>query len=189
LTASVESTQTLLNRLHGGDRQAVETLLERSVGPLQRWARGRLPAWARDLLETDDLVQETVLRTLGRLDRFEAERSGAFLAYLRTAVANRIRDEMRRVGRKPLRAETFGHLADPAPSPVETVLGKESFRRLERALDRLADDDRELVVARVELRCSYRQIADMLGKPSEDAARMAVRRAVLRLAEEMAHDE
>lgn len=54
-----------------------------------------------------------------------------------------------------------------------------------RALAALADDERALVVARVELGYSYEQIAVALEKPSADAARMAVGRAVVRPAEGM----
>jgi RNA polymerase sigma-70 factor (ECF subfamily) len=52
-------------------------------------------------------------------------------------------------------------------------------------LSRLRPDDREVVIARVEMDMSYEEIAQLLGKPSADAARMAVHRALLRLAVEM----
>ena len=58
-----ESTFHLLDRARAGDQEALERLFERHVKPLQRWARGRLPRWARDLADTDDLVQDTLLRT------------------------------------------------------------------------------------------------------------------------------
>lgn len=187
--AGAESTQALLRRAVEGDGTARDEVFRRSIPPLQRWARGRLPFWARDLLETDDLVQETVIRSLGTIQRFEPEKTGAFFSYLRTAVTNRIRDEIRRVARRPPTAETLGRLRDPSPSPIETVLGKESFQRFESALARLPSQDRELVVLRVELRLSYQEIAEVAGKPSADAARMAVKRSILRLAREMARDE
>src|SRR5262245_24680381 len=59
-----ESTLDLLARMKAGDRQALEQIFERCLPPLRRWARGRLPRYARDLLETEDLVQETVLHAL-----------------------------------------------------------------------------------------------------------------------------
>ena len=63
-----------------------------------------------------------------------------------------------------------------------------SAERYERALERLKPASREAVVARVEMGFSYRQVATELGKPSPDAARMAVSRALAQLAREMAGD-
>src|SRR5258708_26804587 len=68
---SLESSLTLLTRAKAGDRDALETLLERYRPRLRRWAHRRLPAWARDLTDTDDLVQETMVKTIRNLDRFD----------------------------------------------------------------------------------------------------------------------
>ena len=84
-----ESTFTLLDRARKGDDWALEELFHRHLGPLQRWARGRLPNWARDLSDTDDLVQDTLLRTFKRLDCFDPRGVGALQAYLRHAIVNR----------------------------------------------------------------------------------------------------
>lgn len=96
-----ESTLHLIDRARAGDREAVERLFARHLRPLQRWASGRLPQWARDLTDTDDLVQDTLLRTFRRIDAFEVRGTGALQAYLRQAVVNRVRDELRRKGRRP----------------------------------------------------------------------------------------
>ena len=186
---SLESTEALLGRVADGDAEALDRLYGRYLTPLQAWARGRLPRWARDLLETDDLVQETLLRTLRSVDHFDPEHSGAFQAYLRHGVLNRIRDEMRRVGRRPHREgwaeDRIGEPADHAPTPVEEAIGRETMQRYEGALLRLSPADREAVIARIELGFSYAEVAEAVGKASPDAARMAVKRALVRLAEEM----
>ena len=75
---------------------------------------------------------------------------------------------------------------DPRPSPLEDAIGGEILGRYEEALERLKPGDREAILARVELGLSYQEVARALGKPSTDAARMAVSRALLRLAKEMA---
>src|SRR5881227_2636184 len=98
---SDEPTLELVVRARGGDRPAMEALLERCLPPLKRWAHGRLPAAARGNLDTGDLVQEAALHVLGCLDRFEPRHVGAMQAYLRQSVINRIRDEIRRIGRQP----------------------------------------------------------------------------------------
>ena len=58
---AADTTARLLARAKGGDAEALDELFSREVPPLSRWARGRLPGWARDLADTHDLVQETVL--------------------------------------------------------------------------------------------------------------------------------
>ena len=91
-----ESTFSLIERARAGDEEALERLFAKHLKPLQRWASGRLPKWARDLADTDDLVQDTLLRTFKKIDSFEPRRVGALQAYLRSAVLNRLRDELRR---------------------------------------------------------------------------------------------
>jgi RNA polymerase sigma factor (sigma-70 family) len=171
--------------VRAGDSHAMETLFERAVPPLRRWARGRLPRWARDLSETQDLVQEVVLSTLRRLSTFQAGDEGAFFGYLRTAIDNRIRDEIRRVGRRPVPDVLDDAHPDVAPSPLEHAIGREGLERYEGALAKLKPHEREAIVARMELQQSYTEVAQTLGKDNANAARMAVKRAIERLIEAM----
>jgi RNA polymerase sigma-70 factor (ECF subfamily) len=179
------NTIELLERFKKGDEEAVSLLVERSIPPLQRWARGRLPQWARSLAETQDLVQNAVLRSLPHLKTFEAKHPGALQAYLRQAVNNHIRDEIRKVKGRPQPVELADDQPDKGPSPLERAIGQESLERYEAALEALRPVDREAIIARVELQQSYDEIALALGKPSADAARMAVVRALRNLLKEM----
>lgn len=179
---AVQSTLSLLDEAKAGNDYAIELLYQRYLPALQRWARGRLPRWARGLNDTDDIVQDTLLRTLHRLDDFEYLRTGAFLSYLRQGVLNRVRDEIRRAGRRPPSLESPSGLPTYDPSPIEDLIGTETLERYEAALAQLKPADREAAIARIELELDYRQIALLLGKPSPDAARMAVSRALVRLA-------
>lgn len=181
-----ESTFNLISRARAGDQAALERLFDRHLTPLRRWARGRLPRWARDLADTDDLVQETLLQTFKRIDGFEPRRVGALQAYLRQAVLNRIRDELRRKGRRPDAAELDGLEADQTQSPLEQAIGQEAVERYERALSRLRPEEQEAVIGRVEMGFTYEELAEALGKSTPDAARKAAERALVRLAEEMA---
>jgi RNA polymerase sigma factor (sigma-70 family) len=186
--ASLDTTHELLARARAGDERSMEALFARCLPALRRWARGRLPRYARDLSDTQDIVQETVLHTLNRLDAFEPRHQGALQAYLREAVANRIRDQIRRVQRRPSPVELVDAHADAAPSPLEHAIGREGIERYEAALHRLKPSDREAIVARIELQQSYEEVAIALGKPNANAARVAVTRALARLVEEMGHE-
>src|SRR5882672_6022907 len=144
---SDEPTIELVVRAQGGDRTAVEALLERCLPPLKRWAHGRLPAHARGTIDTGDLVQGAALHVLARLDKFEPRHVGAMQAYLRMSVINRIRDEIRRVGRRPEAVELSEDTPGDATSPLEAVIREEAYERYRAALDKLRTRDRDMVVA------------------------------------------
>jgi RNA polymerase sigma-70 factor (ECF subfamily) len=180
-----ESTLSLLARAREGDESALNELFTRYGPPLRRWASGRLPRWARDLADTPDLVQETLLQTFRNIEGFEHRGDGALQAYLRQAVMNRIRDELRKAQHRPATTELDPELPDDGASPLDAAIGAEAVDRYEAGLEALSPSERELVIARVELGLTYSDIAAATGRPSANAARMAVVRALLRLAEEM----
>lgn len=184
-TVNLESTFVLIHRARAGDQDALDRLFARHLKPLQRWASGRLPRWARDMASTDDLVQETLLQTFKRIEDFEPRGVGALQAYLRQAVLNRVRDELRRRGRKPQSVELDDLDVAGDSSPLEEAIGHEAVEHYERALERLRPEERDAIIARVELGLSYEELAEALGKPTPDAARKAAQRALVRLAEEM----
>jgi RNA polymerase sigma factor (sigma-70 family) len=187
-TKGTESTVYLLERFRAGDTGALNRLFERYVPRLRRWAGGRLPSWARGIADTQDLVQEAAIQTFRNMEGFEYRGEGAFQAYLRQAVMNRIRDEVRRSMRSPAATDVSTGLIDAAPSPLDLAVGAELLDAYEAALDRLTASEREAIIGRIELGLTYPELASAMGKPGPDAARMAVVRALVRLAEEMGRD-
>jgi RNA polymerase sigma-70 factor (ECF subfamily) len=185
---SLIETRELLRLAKEGDSQALDQLMSRYVPRLRRWATGRLPLYARSLLDTPDLVQETMLRVLGRLEQIEVRGPGGFQAYVRQAVLNRIRDEMTWARRRPGPDGVPEDLRDRGPSPLEHVIGVEAVERYERAFANLDEEDRRLIHLRIELDYDYAAIAEMTGRRTRDAARMSVQRALSRLAEAMGHE-
>ena len=137
------------------------------------------------MADTDDLVQNTLIRALDNVNQFEPRHEGAFLAYLRTILLNQVRDEIRRVNRMPGRERLDEGLRDASPSPVEEAIGGEALARYEAALSRLAADQREAVVLRVELGLSYPEVAEAMDRPSANSARLLVTRALVHLAKAM----
>jgi RNA polymerase sigma factor (sigma-70 family) len=180
----LETTVDLLDRMRRGDRDALDRLFERCLPALRRWARGRLPAAARGALDTQDLVQDTVLNSLRRLDQFESRHEGALQAYLRQAVLNRIRDEARKYSRRPAATELTDSQPSDSASPLDIAIGREGVARYEAALQKLRPGDREAIVGRLELQYDYKELAVLLGKPNANAARVAVTRALARLMEQ-----
>jgi RNA polymerase sigma factor (sigma-70 family) len=180
---SAERTQELLRRAQAGDEFALDELFNRYRPRLQRWATGRLPHYARQLVDTQDIVQEVLISAFRHIDGFEPRHGEAFQAYVRKALFNRIKDEIRR--KAISKAGMLEEPVDPGPSPVEVAIGHELYARYEAAFDRLKPDDQQAIFLRIELDLSMKEVAEIMQKPSTDAARMAVSRALLRLAEEL----
>ncbi len=171
---------TLLARAQAGDRAALDLLMERYRPRLRRWAHHRLPHWARDLADTDDLVQDTLLSTVRNLKGFSPEHADGFQNYVRTAIANAVRNHVRRARRRIIADLDSGIPADEL-SPLEHAVGRQRMARYEAALAQLEPDERDAVVARFEFGFTHLELAAALGKPTPDAARKLCRKAIDRL--------
>lgn len=180
-----ESTVRLCELIREGDKSASSVLIERYFGALHRWARGRLPRYARAEMNTEDLVQETLLRALGRLEGFKPGETGSFLAYLRQILKNRIRDEVRKFQRRPVVEELEESIEESGPSPLEEVIDGQMWERYESALATLPAQQQEGVIMRLEFQFSHEQVAEALGMPTANAARMMVSRAIEKMVESM----
>ena len=180
---SSTSEWRLLERARGGSPSAIAALFTRYSSWLRRWTHGRLPQWVRGALDTSDLVQDSLHRTLTRLPRFEPEHAGALRAYLRRAVDNRIRDELRRAAyrRSVVAPDSPLRLSDDAAPQFAQLVDEEAWRRYLEGLKQLNARDRRLIVGRAELGYNYRQLAFTERLPSPEAARKAVQRALARL--------
>jgi RNA polymerase sigma factor (sigma-70 family) len=180
-----ESTAVLLSQARQGSGDARDRLVARYLPLLRGWASGRLPAHARGSLDTDDLVQVTLIRALERIQTFEPQREGAFLSYLRSILLNALRDHLRRSAVRASAGPPDETLVDPGPTVIEEVLGRETVAHYEAGLMELTEDQRQAVVLRVEFGYSHQEVAEAVGSPSANAARMLVSRGLLRLAEFM----
>jgi RNA polymerase sigma-70 factor (ECF subfamily) len=179
------ATVELVERARGGDETAWEILMRRYRGPLQRFARSRLARQPRRLTDTDDVVQDVTINVFRRLHRIELRFPGALLAYLRRSVSNRVADEHRRAVRQGPTATLDDNLPDGHQSPLDVTIDRDKVRAYRTALLALGPDDRLAIVMRLERGESYDVIAARLGKPTPNAARVAVARAMFKLARQM----
>jgi RNA polymerase sigma-70 factor (ECF subfamily) len=181
-----DSTVRILERAKGGDRSAAMILIERASPAVRRWARGRLPPSARNDADTEDVVQDAVLKTLKGIKNFQHRTVGGLQAYLRKSVLNRIRDLIRASARRGI-VEELGEVEDSTPSPLEAAIMREKLDRFLEALQRLPPADRQVIVWRLELGFGVDEIAARLGK-SKAAAGMTVTRAMSRLGKELGRE-
>jgi RNA polymerase sigma-70 factor, ECF subfamily len=179
------ATMELVERARGGDDTAWEVLMRRYRGPLQRFARSRLARQSHRLADTDDVVQDVTINVFRRLHRIELRFPGALLAYLRRSVSNRVADEHRRAVRQGPTATLDDNLPDGQQSPLDVTIDRDKMRAYRAALLTLSHDDRLAIMMRLERGEGYDVIAARLGKPTPNAARVAVARAMFKLAKHM----
>jgi RNA polymerase sigma-70 factor (subfamily 1) len=191
------STQALLQRAQSGDKEALNDLYNRYLMRVLAAVRARLGAELRGKLESWDVVQDALLASLKNVQSFDQASEGAFLHWLAKVVENRIRDQLdyfraeKRDHRleKPLAGPRSAESSVPldiperssVPTPSQVLILRDDLARLEKAMDELPLESRELIVAvKIEGR-TYDEIAQALGK-SPDAVRMQVKRALRALA-------
>lgn len=182
-----ETSINLILRAQAGDEEARGVLFARYQKRLAVWAHGRLPPSARNVGDTMDLVQDTLVQVIRVLHSFQPRHAGAFLGFVRKTLNNKLIDWIRQSRVRPVGDPLHDGHPDAGPSPSEQFDATELFDRYEAALDRLRARDREAIILRVELRLPWVDVVEALGLPSVAAAQMAVRRALVRLAREMNH--
>ena len=175
-------TVELVRRIRTGDGDAREMLFRRYLPLLRRWAHGRLPTYARDQGDTDDLVQVTLLRALNRIEDFDVRHPGSFLAYLRQILLNEVRGEVRRMSRMPSRDAMPENIVETdVPTVLEQLVGAERLQAYQNALAELPRRQQEILVMRLEFGMTYPEIAVELGA-NADAVRIMATRAAAELA-------
>jgi RNA polymerase sigma factor (sigma-70 family) len=185
-------TRLLLTRLRGGDRTALEALLERDLDWIRGCVRRRLGSALRSKLESADVVQEAVVEFLRHGPPFLVSDQEQFRRLAARVVENVIghqyewftaqRRELNRD--RPLPSEDVIDLdarrrASPTPSREAHRHEREACVRL--ALELLEAQDREAILMREWEGNSLAEMGTRLGI-KEDAARMRYQRAVQRLA-------
>lgn len=178
---NLSTTVLLLNKIKSGDNDALEQLIGIYYPILMKWAKGRLPFYRRDLAETSDIVHEALMSAMNKISKFNAKRAGAFFAYLRTIILNRIRREISQSEARPKAqaSEALNHSQLRYSDHIGTLL------QYDQALDQLNAEQREAVIMRFEFGLSYDELAKLIDKPSANAARMYISRCLLDLAKTM----
>lgn len=164
---SENSDALLLARFRAGDGEALEALLVRYEVPLFQFLFGVL----RDRHLAEDVLQETFVRALERIDGADGEHLRGWLftvAYHQALLARR--RQKSRPGGAPADAAP---VAEPGPGPAELAEGHDDARRLRLLLGELPAAQREVIRQRVYEGKRFREIAEALGCPLNTAlARM-----------------
>ncbi|MGQ0636379.1 MAG: sigma-70 family RNA polymerase sigma factor [Planctomycetaceae bacterium] len=191
-------TEQLLAGARAGDPAAVNALLDRHRTGLRNMIRARLDQRLGRRVDASDVVQDVLLAASGRLAAYLRDPQLPFGLWLRQMAQDRIIDLHRRhriAARRsldreqPLAVAGFGdrsslelaaQLRDPELTPAANALRKELHDRFLEALDRLEEDDREILVMRHIEQLSNSEAAEILGM-TPPAAGMRYLRALRRM--------
>lgn len=183
----LQDTANLLSQVQAGDRQAYNTLIKRYYPHLLHLLHQKLSPMSRSAMDTQDLVQDVLIKAFPNLKRFQYRGIGSFWAYLRQIAINHIRQVWNKqtLKKTPLPEDSrMTPLAKEKEPPANIILN-EDFEAYEKALDRLAPKDREAYLMRMDLGCPYKVIASEMDYPSEDAARKHIVRVSKKLFQEL----
>ena len=180
------ATSELLERARAGSTEALDALYARCAGRLLAYIRLRLGRSLRARLESRDILQAALLKSVPRLGQLEGSDARTFMAWLATIADHEIRDRADYHGRQRRDAAREVDLDEAALPPALTrsalsrLILSEETERIERAMDTLTDAHREVILLRKFEELSFAEIGRRMGK-SEDACRMLLARAMTAL--------
>ena len=189
-------TRQLVVLAKDGDKSALSQLYMVYAERVRRILRLRMGKELRPKLDSMDLVQDALLSALGGIGDFTYKNEGDFLRWLSRIAQNALRDNLdklhaaKRDIRKEVRLDNYrpttgvGFVGTPgaieATTPSVIMSKKEDLDKLEKAIDELKPEYREVIVLTKIEGLSYREIGNRLCK-SPDAVRMLVPSAMAEL--------
>jgi RNA polymerase sigma-70 factor (ECF subfamily) len=191
-----QKTRHLVVLAKDGDKSALNQLYMVYAERVRRIVRLRLSKELRPKLDSMDLVQDAFLSALGGIGDFTYKNEGDFLRWLSRIAQNALRDNLdklhaaKRDIRKEVRLDNYrpttgaGFVGTPgaieATPPSVIMSKKEDLDKLEKAIDELKPEYREVIVLTKLEGLSYKEIGKRLSK-SPDAVRMLVPSAMAEL--------
>jgi RNA polymerase sigma-70 factor (ECF subfamily) len=189
-------TQHLVALAKEGDQSAIDQLCRVYGERIRRIIRLRIDSKLRPKIDSVDIVQDALVLALAGLKDFTYRNEGDFLRWLSRIAENKLRDildkfhaEKRDIRREiPFKKERMstdgGSLGVAGPlqttTPSVLLVRKEQYDRLEKAIDELKPEYREVIfLSRIE-RLSHTEIAAKMGK-SKGAVAMLLSRALIAL--------
>jgi RNA polymerase sigma-70 factor, ECF subfamily len=183
-----QESAALVRAARDGSPEALGQLYERCAGRLLAIIRLRMGRDLRARLESRDILQNTLLKSFQHLEQFEGGDGASLMAWLARIAENEIRDQaafQHRQRRDVAAAISIDDSQAPelrarVRSALSQAIVSEEAERLERALESLDADHREVIVLRKFEDLSFRDIGVRMGR-SEDACRMLLARALTAL--------
>jgi len=171
-------TLHLLNRYKQGDSGAGEELAVRYDNRLRRYVRVRMNGRLRQVMDSQEAVQDAFAELLGNLPQFEYRGKDSLYAYLRTIAENKLRQAVRRTERRGAqKGEDAEELLTLVPDDEQGPEDQASYREVQAILDdvasQLSEKRRNVILHRFYLEGSWKEVAEALNFPTAHAAEQA----------------
>jgi len=189
-----QETQQLIVSAKAGDAAALDRLCRIYGERVRRILRFRMDRNLRVKLDSMDLVQDALLNALRGLEDFKYENEGDFLRWLVRIAQNTLGHQLEKLhaGKRDIRREmrlddcgptTGGGFAGmPAPienaTPSAIMSRKEDLDKLEKALDELKPEHKEVIVLTKVEGLSYKEVGERLGKTADAVGKLLSRAMV-----------
>lgn len=194
-----DETAKQVERAQAGDAQALNDLFARYHQLMVEIARRRLGARLRQKEEPDDLAQTTFREATRDFASYQYRGEGSLVRWLIQILQNKIRDraEFYAAGKRDASrertmqgpsvrdAEALPHSDPPSGDLSVTVQVQraENYEHLRKALGELSPEHRQAIALVFFQGLQLREAGEAMGGKSEDAVRMMLRRAEIRLEE------
>lgn len=190
-------TQRLVTLAKDGDQSALDQLCKVYNERVLRIIRMRMGPELRTKLESMDLVQDAFISALRSLENFTYKNEGDFLRWVSKIAENRLRDNLDKLhadkrdirkeiplNNRPSAQDSFVASKEPVDSTTPSVIvsRREDLDKLERAMDKLKPEYREVITLTKIEGLSYKEVGQRLGK-NADAVRMLLSRAMATLSQ------
>ncbi len=200
-----ESTRDLVFKAQNGDREAFSQLAERYQQRLECLVHLRLGPRLRQQVDMEDVTQECFLKAFLSIGKFEWQGEGSFFHWLVKIAENQIND----LARKHLKARKRGgepsagaegspagqelgqpldDLKSPEVTPSRALRRQERLNRLEKVLEQLLPERREVVLLALIHELPSKEIAARMGR-SPEAVSMLLLRSLRQLKELFGHTD
>ena len=142
-------------RFKAGSGEALRRIYEKYLNHLLTFAMALL----NDAGAAEDVVHDVFVSFAENAETFKLR--GNLRSYLTTCVLNRARDIMRANQRRPVRLDASESIVSDRDRPDQAILCSERAQRLNRAVARLPDEQRRVIVLRLKGEMKFKDIAKL----------------------------
>ena len=179
--AANESESKLVSEAVAGDRVAMQQLLMTHTDAISRFAASHLPTSVRDVIDPEDIVQQTFAEAFRSVSRFRQQEDSSFLSWLTAIAQNKImvigeglkrqkrggqRQRIRQVAATDTHSEAdlVNLLAGGGQTPSRSVAGHEAVQAVRQAIGELPEDYQQAVRFRLLEGKSLDETAQLLNR-------------------------
>ncbi len=163
----------LIQKAQKGDKESFSRLYQYFYKKIYRYLFFQI----RDEQLCKDFCQDTFIKAWKSLSNFSIRKNGTFQAFLFAIARNLVIDHSRR--RKEVKIEEFESLPEEERL-YEDITSKEEVLQVRKALDRLSEDERQIIILKYFEEMSGEEIAKVLSM-KEGAVRVRIHRIMEKL--------